>query len=81
MPLYRVTVEHTFVIQAKDEDDAYHLARAECHKAVRDDELDLIFEEEITSLSDLPNNWRNSYPYGEPTNSTCEEILKQEARS
>lgn len=76
MKLYRVTVEHTFFMTAEDDDDAACNAPYCAAEAMKNDQLDLITEQEVESLDEIPEEWRNSYPYGEPTNDTCEQIFK-----
>lgn len=78
MKLYRVTVEHTFFM-VSDGDDLNILDAENCaREAVREGiYLDLITDTEVTSLEEIPKEYRDSCPYGEGGNvRTCAEWLK-----
>jgi hypothetical protein len=68
MKLYRVTVEHTFFMVAAGE--LNHLdAEYSAREAVREDvELDLITDTEVTSLDEIPKEYRGTCPYGDGGN-------------
>lgn len=74
--LYRVQVEWCFYAMAEDEIDARLLFRdasddADCFDAAKyADEAD---------RATLDSEWRDSIPYGEKDDRTCEEILAADA--
>lgn len=76
MRLYRVTVETEFFITAQDDDDAFRVARRHYDRALSDAEPDLMYADEVTDVARVPKVWRDSLPYGEHADLTCEQVLK-----
>jgi hypothetical protein len=77
MKLYKVTIEHTFLMVAADNLDAELNAESAAREAVREDfGIEVLVGEEITKLDEVPAEWRDCYPYGEDGNErTCKEWL------
>lgn len=74
--LYKATVESEFFVLADSVVDACSKARAYVHQAMRDQEPELGFVDEVTDIQDVPKEWRDSYPYGQGRDEkTCVEIL------
>lgn len=68
MKLYRVTVEHTFFMTAEDGLSVLE-AESWARKAVREDiDLDLITDTQVTTLDEVPKEYRDTYPYGKGGN-------------
>lgn len=75
--LYRVTVEHTFFMVSEGDELDVLDAESCAREALREDIPDLITDSEVTSLEEIPKEYRNTYPYGEGGNvRTCDEWLK-----
>lgn len=77
MPMYKVTVEHTFLMVAECELDADLNCEAAAREAVENDfAIHVSVGEEVTKLEEVPAEWLDCYPYGEGGNErTCKEWL------
>lgn len=77
MRLYKVCVEHTFMMVAEDENEAQWISKGCAAEAIKEDlNVDLIYEEVIDKLEEIPKDWLDACPYGEGGNArTCKEWL------
>lgn len=73
--LWRVTVEHEYFVTADDEFAAERIARENCSSALRDFDDRDVWVSEVSELKTVPNEWRDSLPYGGDDDLTCEQIL------
>lgn len=78
MKLFRVTAEFEFFVTAADEMDAVRVAAMNGSEAFGE-QLDIDYStSEVTELREVPKDWRNSYPYGDGPDVTCEQLLANE---
>jgi len=76
--LYSVTVERTIIVVADDEETAEELAEEgernevnNCHDA---DHVSVV---EVTSTSQIPNNWFTGMPYGGDDERTVRDWIEE----
>jgi hypothetical protein len=77
MKLYKVTIEHAFLMVAKNDLDAQLNAESAAREAVRNDfGIEVSVGEEVTAREDIPKDWIGCCPYGEGGDAKrCEEWL------
>lgn len=77
MPLYKVTVEHTFLMIAESDLEAQLNAEDAAREAVKNDfGIEVVVGDEVNALADVPEEWLDCCPYGEGGNErTCKEWL------
>lgn len=82
MKLYRVSVEHTFYMTAEDDMDAAVISEGYAQEAISDAcPVDLIIEQQVESIDEVPEEWRKSLVYGDHAGDlTCEQVLASSGR-
>lgn len=81
MKLYKVQVEHTFFMVAEDDQDAAIISEGYAREAMEHDlDIDLVTEYEVTSVQEIPKNWRDAIPYGDAEDAfkTCAQYVSNE---
>lgn len=80
MKLYRATMEVEFIVAAKDDDDAYDVARDFYRDALAEQDYESLFVSEVAPEK-LPADWLNSLPYGGDDEHTCEWCAQSRTRT
>lgn len=76
MKLFRITTEVEFFVVAEDEEDAIQVASNHGSEAFRDTYDVDYFASEINSLSEVPKDWRDCYPYGDSGDLNCRQVME-----
>lgn len=79
MPLFKVSVEVEFYMDAEDEDDAYCDAGHYAKEALADGGATVAWVREVKTGERIPPDWLAALPYGGDGERTISQILDDEA--
>ena len=77
MGLYLVRIGLEMVVDATGSQHAVRVAREHSAEAAKDLVHGNVEVSAVRTLSELPLEWTNCYPWGAPGEVTCSEILKK----
>jgi len=77
MGLYLVRIELEMVVDATGSQHAIRVAREHSTEAAKDLVHGNVEVSAVQTLSELPLEWTNCYPWGAAPDATCSEILKR----
>lgn len=76
MKLWRATVEVEVFIASEDEPSDFDIRGAAADEIDDNGAGDVFQAEEVERLADIPPEWRDTLPYGDADDKTCEEIYE-----